>query len=79
MAWAGTLPMKENCLRIGNCCTYSFQRDIQQHSGRQERNTMTRLNRKWDKDMDYEFSKILVIEVKNDDNDWDTIEQEILL
>lgn len=29
--------------------------------------------------MDYEFSKILVIEVKNDDNDWDTIEQEILL
>lgn len=27
--------------------------------------------------MDYEFSKILVIEVKNDDNDWDTIEQEM--
>lgn len=27
--------------------------------------------------MDYEFSKILVIEVKNDDNDWDTIEKEM--
>lgn len=27
--------------------------------------------------MDYEFSKILVIEVKNDNNDWDTVEQEL--
>lgn len=27
--------------------------------------------------MDYEFSKILVIEVRNNNNDWDTVEQEL--